>query len=360
MNTPSTDRIFARGSVDKANLNALPGNVTMADVAQRAGVSLKSVSRVINNELHVSEKLRAKVEAAIAELDYVPDTAARSLAGSRSFTIGVLFDNPSPHYTMKIVNGVYRACRENRHHLRFDHLDSSFGEAALLQQLEDILRNGRADGFVLTPPLCDIAAAVEFLERRGIPISRIAPVLDPGRTPAVFIDDAGAAGQVADLLWTLGHRRFGFVGGPPEHYASTMRRQGFIERLRLHNPDVIVHEANGGFDFGKGIDAGLELLSARRYPTAIFAANDDSAAGVIVACGRLGLKVPQDVSVFGFDDSWIAMSVWPYLATVRQPIEDMGHAAAAMLLDRGVDLSQNPQRQLPFELIKRESIAPPK
>jgi LacI family transcriptional regulator len=336
------------------------GHATMADVAERAGVSLKSVSRVINAEPHVSAKLRERVEWAITALDYVPDTAARSLAGARSFTIGVMFDNPSPNYTMKVMTGAYRACVEHSYHLRVVNLDSEVPRERLVAQVEAMLRHSRADGFILTPPLTDNPVVLEILEQRQIRYSRIAPVLDPGRSGEVCIDDAAAAAGIADLFWNLGHRRFGLVNGPTQHGASNTRREGFLARIRELGPETVVSEGYGGFSFDGGIAAGRELLGARKHPTAIFAANDDMAAGVMVACAEYGLKVPDDVSVCGFDDSWVALSVWPHLTTIYQPIEEMAHAAALMLLERGPVDAAMPQRQLDFRLIERGSVSPPK
>ena len=334
-----------------------PANATMADVAAQAGVSLKSVSRVINNEPHVSPRLRARVEAAIAALAYVPDTAARSLAGARSFTIGIMFDNPSPNYTMKIVAGAYRACVARQYHLRIDNIDSAAGDEALAHQLDQIIRHSRSDGFVVTPPLADSPLVLDFLEARGIRYSRLAPLIEPARSPAVYIDDGNAAAELAQLLWDMGHRRFAIANGPAEHGAAVTRRAGFLSRLAALNPEGVVHEAYAGFDFEGGIAAGRELLSARRQPTAIFAANDDSAAGVMAACQQMGFSVPGDVSVCGFDDSWIALSVWPYLTTIRQPIDEMAEMAANMVIDRDQGVVQ---RQLPYALIARASTAPPK
>ncbi|HWU02503.1 MAG TPA: LacI family DNA-binding transcriptional regulator, partial [Novosphingobium sp.] len=318
--TPATGQPdSAHAAPAAAGRMPMTGHATMTDVADAAGVSIKSVSRVINNEPHVSPRLREKVEAAIAALDYVPDTAARSLAGARSFTISVLFDNPSPNYTMKVISGAYRACMENQYHLRIDSLDSSRGDTPLLAQLDQILRHSRCDGFVLTPPLCDNPMLLEVLETRGVRYSRVAPVFDPGRSRAVLIDDAGAAAAVADMFWEHGHRRIGLINGPLNHGAAGNRRRGFLDRLAQLDPDLIVSQADGGFAFEGGMAAGRELLMARRYPTAIFATNDDSAVGAMVACQQQGLSVPGDVSVCGFDDSWVAKTVWPYLTTVRQP-----------------------------------------
>lgn len=332
------------------------GPAKMNDVAELAGVSIKSVSRVINNEPHVSPRLRAKVEAAIQALDYVPDNAARSLAGSRSFTIGVMLDNPSPNYTMHVVGGAYRACHERQYHLRIDNLDRLGNAVPFAQQVDQILRHNRCDGFVLTPPLSDNLALLDALDAAGTSYCRIAPSIEIGRSPSVQIDDAAAAAQVAELLWRNGHRRIGLVRGHADHLAAEMRRQGFLDRLHELDPQIIVNEANGDFGFEQGIEAGRELLSARKHPTAIFAANDDSAAGVIAACNQVGLTVPGDVSVCGFDDSWVARSVWPLLTTVHQPIERMGYEAARLLLERGPVPDSYVPLRLDFSVIERNSV----
>jgi len=335
---------------------AARGTTTMADVAVMAGVSLKSVSRVINQEPHISAKLKARVEAAIAALDYVPDTAARSLAGARSFMLGVLFDNPSPNYTMAIVSGIYAACLQAKHHLRFDNLDTKAPDDDVIAQLERILRHSKVDGLVLTPPITDKAIVLEYLESRRIPLVRITPVLDPDRTSMVWMDNVAAGAAIADYFWARGHRRFGIATGPTEHGDADLRRAGFVDRLRERDPDIVISEAAGAYLFETGIAAGHALLGAKPHPTAIFATNDDSAAGVMVAARQLGLSVPEDVSVCGFDDSWVAKSVWPYLTTIRQPIEDMARAAAQILLDRG-NAGATQFRQLDFALIERDSVA---
>jgi len=333
-------------------------HATMADVAKAAGVAIKSVSRVINNEPYVSATLRDKVQTAIAALNYVPDTAARSLAGARSFTISVLFDNPSPNYTMKVLAGAYRACVERQYHLRIDSIDTSADTPALHAALEAIFRNARCDGFVLTPPISDDPRVLDELERYGARYARLAPFRDAERSFSVTIDDAAAAARLADLLHGHGHRRIGLVNGPEQHGAAHTRRQGFIDRLRQIDPGVIITEAMGGFAFEMGIHAGHALLSTPDRPTAIFAANDDSAAGVMVACSQLGLSVPRDVSVCGFDDSWVARTTWPYLTTVFQPIEAMAQTAALMMIDRKDGDDAQRSFQLDFELILRDSVGP--
>lgn len=330
---------------------------TIIDVAERAGVSWKTVSRVVNGEPNVSSKTNARVTAAIAELGYVPDMAARSLAGSRTFTIGILFDNPSPNYTMKVQTGAYQACREHGFHLLIENLDSAGGDVT--RQMQIILVNTRVDGFLLTPPLTECGPVMDVLEARGIPYARIAPVSFPGRSPAYSIDDAAAAGEIARHLWALGHRRFGLVTGPRDHGAAGTRRMGFLSALAELGHADSIGEAYGGFLFETGIEAGRSLLAQPDPPTAIFAMNDDSAAGVMSAAAQLGLRVPQDVAVAGFDDSWVAKSVWPYLTTVYQPITEMAHQATTLLIERDAASGGNGDHLLDYALVVRDSTGTP-
>jgi LacI family transcriptional regulator len=325
----------------------------MVDVAKLAGVSWKTVSRVVNNEPNVTAKVTERVRMAIAQLGYVPDIAARSLAGSRAYTIGILFDNPSPNYTMKLLTGAYQACRAKGFHLLIENLDTARDDVA--EQMHAILRNARVDGFVVTPPITECAPVMDMLEARCIPYVRIAPASFLGRSPTFSIDDGAAAGEIARHLWGLGHRRLGLVNGPPEHGSAITRRSGFLAALSELGSSIDVREAYGGFLFEGGIDAGRALLDRNDPATAIFATNDDSAAGVMSAAAQMGLRVPDDVAVVGFDDSWVAKSVWPYLTTVYQPIAEMAHQATNMLIAHsGGDVASG-DTQLEYALIIRGS-----
>lgn len=330
------------------------GRVTISDVAKSAGVSMKSVSRVINNEPNVSEKLRSKVEAAVDSLGYVPDLAARSLAGGRSFTLGVLLDNPSPNYTMKLLSGAYRACRRHGYHLLMSNLDTTRPD--LEDQLNDVLFNIRVDGLILTPPISDCGTTMAALEKRGIPYVRLAPDGFPERAPAISIDDEGAGYLVGEHLIALGHKRFGIALGPQSHSAAWSRRKGFVDAIAAHGLPK-PKEAVADFTFEGGIAAGHALMQEPDCPTAIFATNDDSAAGVMAALAELQLRVPHDVSVVGFDDSWIARSVWPNLTTIYQPITEMAEEAAELLLQRNRHAHNNKHRQLNYHLVERQSTS---
>jgi LacI family transcriptional regulator len=335
--------------------------ITISNVANAAGVSMKSVSRVINREPNVTEKLRAKVQSAIDDLGYVPDFAARSLAGGRAFTIGLLFNDYGdafmPSYYPKLQSGAYQACRQSGYHLLVETVQANAPDFP--QKFEQMLSTIRVDGFVLPPPLADDSRTMDVLDKLGIPFVRIAPSIDLNRAPYTAIDDEAAAAEMARHLWAIGHRQIGFVAGRDDHAAAHARRKGFATALaELGCPDFA--ESSGMFQFEIGIDAAKALMQSPTPPTAIFAANDDSAAGVLAGLAQLGLKVPDDVSVAGFDDSWIAMSVWPYLTTMHQPIAEMGEEVARMLIDRNGAVDGTQAKTLDCHLVIRGSTAPPK
>ncbi len=327
--------------------------VTIDQVSKAAGVSMKSVSRVVNREPNVSEKLRQRVQAAIETLGYVPDFAARSLAGGRAFTIGILFNDYGegfmPSYYPKLQSGAYRSCRERGYHLLVETLASDDEDFAIL--FDRALDTMRVDGFILPPPIADDRIAMDILERHSIPFARIAPSLDLDRAPYVAIDDEAAAGDMARYLWGLGHRKIAFVSGHREHSAAHARRKGFAETLAKLGAAEFT-EVSAEFQFELGINAAQTLMAGASPPTAIFAANDDSAAGVMAGLAQLGYNVPRDISVAGFDDSWIAVSVWPYLTTIHQPIAEMAAVAANMLIDR---MSKSTIKMLDYHLIQRSS-----
>ncbi|WP_164549757.1 LacI family DNA-binding transcriptional regulator [Altericroceibacterium xinjiangense] len=329
----------------------------MADVAERAGVSLKTVSRVVNGEAHVSERLRKSVQEAVQALGFVPDVAARSLAGARSFTVGVLFDNPSPNYTMKVQAGAYQACRDAGYHLRIDEINSQVPDEDLAAQLLAVLQKGRCDGFVLTPPLADDARVLDVLEREGRTYVRIAPVFDPARSSTVETDDFAAAGEVARLFHRLGHRRIALVNGPENHGRAAHRREGFLQTMRSLVPESVIWEDSGDFTFYSGMMAGKRLLGSYAPPLAVFAANDDMAAGVMNAAQQMGYRVPQDVSVCGFDDGIIATTVWPYLTTIHQPIAELASSAVKMLIE-GVG-GKRVTARIGSHLVERDSVQAP-
>jgi len=331
-------------------------HATITDVADAAGVSIKTVSRVFNDEPNVRAITRDRVLAAAAELDYHPNVAARSLAGRRSFLIGLAYENPSPNYVVDLQTGALDRLQGERYRL----LVLPFPDAAAASgKMQAIARASGLDGIVLAPPLCDDALTVAELEACGLPYARIAPSSGGSQAPDVAMDDRSAARAVIDHLVELGHRRIGIVRGDATHASAAARLEGYRAGLKQHGLPVDPElEAQGAYTFQSGYDAGRLLLNLPKPPTAIFASNDDMAAGVLSAAYEAGVDVPGALSVVGFDDSNIASVVWPRLTTIHQPIRDMAREATGALLALLGDEDVPPHLLLPYRLIVRGSTGP--
>ena len=328
---------------------------TIIDVAAEAAVSIKTVSRVLNSEPNVRADTRARIEAAIAALNYVPSQSARSMAGARSYLLGLLFDNPSPAYVGGLQMGAVRRCQQAGYHLIIEPLDIEAPEVG--QTVADLVSTLRVDGLILTPPVCDHPGILAVLDQAGTPYVRIAPDRDPHRAARVHMDDKAAACEMTRLLLAQGHRDIGFVRGPREHGASHLRFEGYADALAAHGAAIRRDRVVPGlFSFASGVDAAEVLLAGPERPTAIFASNDDMALGVMSVANAKGLSVPRDLSIAGFDDTQTARVVWPQLTTVRQPIAEMSAAAADLLIAGGAREGQ--ARLLPYEIIVRGSTGP--
>jgi LacI family transcriptional regulator len=335
---------------------------TIDDVALLARVSIKTVSRVLNNEPKVRAATRDRVLAAARELEYQPSQSARSLAGARSFLICHFYDNPSPAYLIDVERGAMSICQETGYHLIVERIDSAAPNLAA--SIAATVTALRLDGVILTPPISDNLAVLDVLDRSNTPYVRFAPYSDTGRGASVAMDDRRAAYEMTSLLMDLGHARIALVKGHPDHGASAPRYQGYIEALR--DRGVAVRDdwiKQGYFSFDSGVAAAEELLAESDWPTAIFATNDDMAMGVITVAHRLGLHLPDQLSIVGFDDTPGASFVWPRLTTVRQPVSQMAAAATQMLIFGEATRDKlaggpPPARLLDFEIVVRDSAKP--
>jgi LacI family transcriptional regulator len=327
--------------------------VTIKDVSRIAGVSIKTVSRVLNKEKYVRDETRLKVEAAVAELKFSPSLAARSLAGGRSFQIALIYDNHSPYYIHQIQEGVWERCKAEG--VRMLAQPADVASATLAAEVGGLIDETHVDGIILSSPVTDAAPVLDELERRGIPFVRISPGTNHALTSSVFMDDVQAADDMTTHLINLGHRMIGFVMGHPNHMASEQRLFGYrraLDRAGIEFEPGLVRP--GEFDFASGAAAAEVLLGLSSRPTAIFASNDDMAAGILAVAHRLQLDIPGDVSVAGFDDTALASIVWPPLTTIRQPTRDLAYAAASLLLER---LDGVVHRRLQHDLVIRASTA---
>jgi LacI family transcriptional regulator len=331
--------------------------VTIDDVAELAGVSIKTVSRVLNQEPHVRETTRDRVLKAAKQLDYTPNVSARALAGSRSYLIGLYYDNPSPGYVGQVEQGAMAACRQSGHHLIVEEVQEA--GTPLRERIAAFQARVRPEGVILTPPLCDLPEVLEALDAAKVGYVRIAPSRDLERSPYVYIDDRKAAEEMTHYLQGLGHRDIAFIQGPPDHFAAARRCEGFLDAMASAGLPVRPEWVQPGeFSFRSGLEAGERLLSSSERPTAIFAGNDDMALGVMAVANRLHIEIPGGLSLVGFDDSPSAQVVWPQLTTVRQPAAEMAAVAAEILISR--TSARGPRgRLLDFKLVLRQSSGPP-
>jgi LacI family transcriptional regulator len=336
----------------------MPKSVTIVDVAREAGVSYSTVSRVINNGDHVKLEKRERVLKAMAKLGFSVNQQARSLRGGRSNTIGLLVRDLGTGYVGELVRGIDAVLDEAGYDLMLHTTHrSKTKEAAYVATLT----RGLADGLLLILPR-DPEAYIESLRIRRFPFVLIDHQGIDNKGPAVGATNRQGSLDATRHLIHQGHRRIGFVTGHPELGCSQDRLAGYTTALTeagLAIDSSLIRE--GDFHQPRGYSAASELLALPDPPTAIFAANDVSAFGVMEAVRDQGKRIPNDISIVGFDDIPQAGQVHPPLTTVRQPLEAMGCTAARMLLELLADPGRRPERvELPTELIVRDSTAPPK
>lgn len=322
---------------------------TIVDVANLAGVSFKTVSRVLNREPRVSAATRQKVLKAIEDLGYQRNMFARGLRAEKSLVLGLLYENPQGDYPSDVLHGALTHCRESGYHLQVEVLRGR----EMATQTVRFLTETRIDGALLTPPVCDNVAVLNALESFGIPFVRISPNKPRPDECYIAIDDMSAGEAVVDYLVGLGHRRIGFIKGIAGHAATRLRlggyRRALAKRHIAYDPTLVVE---GSFDFASGLAGAAQLMNLSERPTAIFACNDESAAGALCWAHDRGISVPEELSICGFDGGTISRVIWPTLTTVRQPIRDLGMAAVQRLIEiSGREDRTGPPLVLPYELV---------
>ena len=321
-----------------------------------------TVSRVVNGEDSVKASTRERVQAAIAELRYVPNPAARHLAGSELIRLGVLHGSARSGYLSEFLVGLMNQASQSHVQLLVQQCADA---EARLAEVRGLVASG-IDGLILPPPLCDEQPLLDVAAAAHVPIVVVGAGLPDARVNAVNIDDYQAAFTMTRHLIALGHQRVGFIGGNPQQTASSCRLAGFRDAMAevgLPPADELV--VPGLFNYRSGLDGAEVLLALPQRPTAIFASNDDMAAATVAVAHRLGLDVPGDLTVVGCDDTAIATTIWPELTTVRQPITEMARAAVNLLVRRVRALragaQEAPQQdRVPFELVRRQSDAAPR
>lgn len=323
---------------------------TIGDVARLAGVSPMTVSRVINDSDRVKAETRAKVAAVIAETGYAPDPAARILARAGAGRIGLLYANPSNAYLAEVLAGALSGARAAGLLLMIE--PSKADDPAAERLAVSRLQAGGAQGLIVPPPLGESRATLEAIAQAGLRAVLLAAPSPAAELISLRVDDRAAAREMVEHLIGLGHRHIGFIEGHIDQSASAERRWGAEEAVAAW-PGASLSVAAGNFTYRSGLEAARILLARSPRPTAIFASNDDMAQGALAAVHGAGLETPADVSVAGFDDTYIAANSWPTLTTIRQPAAEMAHEAAIRLARPG-----NAPLPIRHELVLRDSTGP--
>ena len=338
--------------------------VTINNVADLAGVSIKTVSRVVNREPNVRESTREKVDKAIAKLNYRPNLSARNLASRRSHLIGLVYDDPAAYelpssgYIIKMQQGALAACRSVNYELLIHPCD--YRKKDVGAELRSLIEEARPAGIVLAAPLSNMPKIVRAIETTGTPCVRLSPGKTSGKVLSVATNDREVSAEMTRYLAGLGHARIAFITGDPEHKAVANRFLGYQDGLSESGIEFSTQlVAAGNNSFGSGEACTEKLLERKNPPTAIFAANDDMAAGVIRAAHRMGIDMPGQLSVAGFDDIVLSSQLDPTLTTIRQPLVRMTERGALML-SKGNDQNKDAGHHeiVPAEIQIRESTGP--
>jgi LacI family transcriptional regulator len=333
---------------------------TIIDVAELAGVSIKTVSRVFNQAPNVRDPTRDKVISAAETLDYLPNLSARQLASNRSFLIGMLYGTPNPDnendYVTTVQSGSLQTCRDYGYHLLINPFPADSPE--LIREVKRLSR--QVDGFIVLQPHSDLPSLSRFLLENDIACVRVSQRPLEG-FPWISVGDEDAADDMTEYLLQLGHRRIAFIMGHPDHGQSHDRLAGYrraLERNDIGFDDNLVEQ--GRFDHESGYLCARNFLARTPRPTAIFASSDAMAMGVLSAAHEMGLGVPSELSVAGFDDSPLARHAWPPLTTVRQPIAGVARLATEVLMKRLQGRSEEDSHHcLQAELVRRASTGSP-
>jgi len=336
------------------------GKPTINDVARLAGVSKKTVSRVINRSPLLNEETRGRVEKVIRDLGYVPNPQARALALRRNFLIGLIHDNPNAQMVLNVQQGILEALAGTEFEMVVRPVDRN--SAAMLDDVRAFLERQRLFGVVLLPPISENDALAALCDEVGCRYVRMGSAQLDEPAHMVASNDREVVKEATEFLIQQGHELIGLIEGPDGFRSARERRLGFEDALSAAGrtlPRSLI--ARGNYTFETGVTAAERLLDLSPRPTAIFASNDEMAAGVVFAARERGIAVPEELSVIGFDDTPIAAHIWPPLTTVRWPIVSMARSAARKLVGDmiGGQAAEAQPSELPSTLVKRASVAPP-
>lgn len=341
------------------------GRATIDDVAALAGVSIKTVSRVVNREPNVRQSTRERVENAIAHLKYRPNVSARNLASHHAHLIVLVYDDPSAYeapsaqYIINMQEGALKAC--NRAGFELLIHPCNYRDAHVGRELQALISRVRAAGIIIAAPLSNMPKIVRAVRDTGAPFVRLSPGSENGDEYTVSTNDREFSAEMTRYLASLGHKRIAFIKGDTAHKAVGNRYDGYRDGLKQSGLEYRAElVAQGDNSLGSGEACAAELLQRKPRPTAIFCANDDMAAGVLRVATRLGIPVPAELSIAGCDDIALCQQLYPSLTTIRQPLRTMAEIASLALIDASRGKPHESGREIvPGSIEIRESTAPP-
>jgi len=334
---------------------------TINDVAKLSGVSIKTVSRVMNNEPSVRQLTREKVQAAVKELNYQPNLAARNLAGTKSYTLAYIYDNPNAYYVIDMQEGILAACRQQGFELLIDPCDSK--KENITEKIINTIKHARIAGVVLTPPFSERPEFVKRITELDVKVVRImsGDAAPDELSPCVMVNDREAAQTITQHLIDLGHKNIAFIAGGAEHMSTIERYKGYRRALKANNIEFkknLVIE--GEYSFESGVNGAKQLMaeevSLDERPSAIFSCNDEIAAGALFAARLMNIKIPEQLSIAGFENSPFSRQTWPKLTTADQPNKQIAKDAASLLISQvRKQQNKNITSQYVPQLIVRDS-----
>ncbi len=344
--------------------------VTIIHVAERAKVSVKTVSRVMNNEPNVRPEMREKVMEAITKLGYSPSNAARRMGGAKSFLLMSFNDRQltidnwqsarGNDWIDQMQYGAILACEKAKYHFLMELLDLASDD--LERDIGSVVSRLRPDGILLTPPSSDTTAVHKVLRKYDIPFVRIGSARGKGPGHRVFMDEKAATQEITRHLLGLGHRRIALIKGSEQHSSTLLKVEAFEKTMLkagVDPADILIQP--GDFTFESGVAATRALLDLPRPPTAIIGSNDEMTLAALQVAQQRGISVPGDLSLVSFDDGSGVRNSHPPITAIRQPVAAMAARGVELLvaIAANEDVPETGDHLLPYTLIERESTARP-
>ncbi len=311
----------------------MKANIT--DVAKQALVSIKTVSRVLNNEVYVRQTTRDKVMKAIELLNYTPNLSARHLASAKDYSIAFIYDSTNTHYIVGMQNGILAASKQQGYELLIHPCNAK--SENIVEEITHMVRTSRVAGLILTPPFSGMPKFVQKMTNLGVDVVRImsGDTAPDNIASCVMVNDFKASADITQYLINLGHTNIAFIGAQADDMSAVERLKGYKQALADSSiqldASLII---DGEYSFDAGVRGTKSLMTGTTKPTAIFSCNDEIAAGAVFAARLMGISIPEKLSITGFENSPFSNQTWPRITTANQPIQKIAEDATHLLIAR--------------------------